>query len=314
MPVIQRLLERWGFVKLRRYGLARTPDGRILSTRPAILDDGSGGRIVGWQDDDLAMAELAPWEPGAQNAQPRIAPRPLPGLVPAGAPPPRAAPALLAAPVPATVPPVITTVSVPAPAAAQPPPAAMPVEVAAEAPVDDDDWEWMIALARVRAEEALPARTAALTRTRPMATVAVKDPAASGEWPETAPIGAIDYDEDSRVGTRPSITAPRPPAEAPAQRVPVTVIPVPTLPTVQGTNPAGRLQPVVRTAVPPASMNRFAKGTAPVDPDADYAAASMPDDTDPNVSVGDRTTPGIAMPPAARPVTLPSIKRRTSPR
>jgi hypothetical protein len=39
--------------------------------------------------------------------------------------------------------------------------------------------------------------------------------------------------------------------------------------------------------------------------------AAMSDDTEPNVRVGDRTTPGIALPPAARTVALPSIKRRT---
>ena len=61
MAVFRNLLQRWGFVKLERYGLVRTPDDRILSTRPAALDDGGGGRIVGWRDDDLAMAELAPW-------------------------------------------------------------------------------------------------------------------------------------------------------------------------------------------------------------------------------------------------------------
>jgi hypothetical protein len=40
------------------------------------------------------------------------------------------------------------------------------------------------------------------------------------------------------------------------------------------------------------------------------ATAAMSDDTVPNVSVGDRTTPGIALPPAARTVQLPSITRR----
>jgi hypothetical protein len=36
----------------------------------------------------------------------------------------------------------------------------------------------------------------------------------------------------------------------------------------------------------------------------------MHDDTEPNVSVGDQTMPGIALPQAARMVELPSIKRR----
>jgi hypothetical protein len=36
----------------------------------------------------------------------------------------------------------------------------------------------------------------------------------------------------------------------------------------------------------------------------------MSDDTEPNLRVGDRTKPGIAMPAAARAVQLPSVKRR----
>src|SRR5215510_5092026 len=62
MPTIQHLLQRWGFVKLRRYGLELTSDGRILSTRPAVLDDGTGGRIVGWQDGDVAIWKLSRWK------------------------------------------------------------------------------------------------------------------------------------------------------------------------------------------------------------------------------------------------------------
>lgn len=297
MPVIQRLLERWGFIKLRRYGLARTPDGRILSMRSAILDDGTGGRIVGWQDDDLAMAELEPWEPGAQRVSAHSpAPRFLPGLTTRAEAPGATAPAAQVIALPAAAEP---------PAASPPTAAGVPVELAAEAPVDDDDWEWVIALARARAEEEPPrAPRSPLSRTRPMAAVAAKDPAASGEWPKTEPIGAIDYD---RIATRPAIAIPQ--AEVPAQRsAPATVIPVPTLPTLQGSQ-TGRLQPVVRT-VPPASPHRFAKGTAAVEPDAERSAA-MPDDTDPSLSIGDRTTPGIAMPPVARAVSLPSIKRRT---
>ncbi|MBC7973836.1 MAG: hypothetical protein H7138_02540, partial [Myxococcales bacterium] len=62
MGAIQHLLQRLGFVKLGRFGLELTPDGRILSTRPAVLTDGAGGRIVGWEDQDLAAAELPRWE------------------------------------------------------------------------------------------------------------------------------------------------------------------------------------------------------------------------------------------------------------
>ena len=65
MPVIQNLLRRWGFVKLDRYGLMQAPDGRILSMRPAVLDDGAGGRDVGWEDGDLVGYSQESWgDPG----------------------------------------------------------------------------------------------------------------------------------------------------------------------------------------------------------------------------------------------------------
>ncbi|HEY0190602.1 MAG TPA: hypothetical protein VGC42_05725, partial [Kofleriaceae bacterium] len=65
-------MRRWGFVKLDTYGLALTPEGRVLSTRPGVLDDGAGGRIVGWADGDLAMAELKEWAP-TRPAQKQLA-------------------------------------------------------------------------------------------------------------------------------------------------------------------------------------------------------------------------------------------------
>jgi hypothetical protein len=215
----------------------------------------------------------------------------------------------------------------------------MPVEVAGEPPVDDDDWEWTIALAKARAEDAVQPPPAAPTRprssrTRPMPAVAApavpRDPAASGEWPTTAPIGAIDYDGSSRRSAR---RLPRPheaPSTPPARDTPdrrsriagsgdpdalpggagvfprgierppsVTVIPVPTLPSVHSTNGANRLQPVLRTqASAPANgaLRRFADGTLAPETGPHVA---QPDDTDPNISVGDRTTPGFAMPRAA---------------
>jgi hypothetical protein len=78
---------------------------------------------------------------------------------------------------------------------------------------------------------------------------------------------------------------------------------------MQSTAQAGRLTPVVRSAVPAASPRRFPKGTGPVDPRPTSRMAAMSDDTQPSVSVGDQTTPGIALPRAARAIQLPSIKR-----
>lgn len=140
MGAIHNLLRRLGFVKLDHYGLRLTPDDRVYSSRP-VLDDGFGGRVVGWRDDDFAAMQLAPY--GAPKAA--IAP-PLP------------------------VPP--TRVVIPP----------RPVTVAPEPVVEDDDWEWKIALARARAAEDIeqsldtledaprpPRPTGAVTK--PMATV-----------------------------------------------------------------------------------------------------------------------------------------------
>jgi hypothetical protein len=154
-----------------------------------------------------------------------------------------------------------------------------------------------------------------------MAVVATRDslPAASSK---TAPIGAIDHDDGSRGPTKPVVAIPRvapaaPPPEMPRAAAPVTVIPVPPLPSVQKLARAGRLEPVVRTnsasvpaPVPATAGYQFAKGTGPVDPTTPSRDAPMSDDTEPNLRVGDRTKPGIALPPAARAVQLPSVKRR----
>ena len=351
MAAIQHLLQRLGFVKLGRFGLVLTPEGRILSIRPAVLDDGAGGRIVGWQDGDLAMAELQPWEPArpatrraarraatAQAAVPVMPSRshpvaahvtqPMPSGCAQSLPPPSYQAVISEASVLALRPRAESEPAMAAPAMAVP---AMAVHVAPEPTVDEDDWEWTIALARARAsaEEAVspatpepvstratPEPEAPRTRPMPAAPVMAKDPATSGEWPATEPIGAIDY--DSRTATRPAMVIPRiaptaPPA-MPHAAAPVTVIPVPVLPTMHNTAHAGRLAPVVRTTAVHAAASsraRFPKGTGPVSPRTTTRMAAMPDDTDPSVNVGDRTTPGIALPPAARAVSLPSIKRRT---
>jgi len=72
MPAIQQLLARWGFVKLRRFGLELTSDGRIVSTRAAVLDDGTGSPIVGWQDGDVSIWKLSRWS-GASRVGSEVA-------------------------------------------------------------------------------------------------------------------------------------------------------------------------------------------------------------------------------------------------
>jgi hypothetical protein len=290
MAAFQHLLQRLGFVKLGRFGLALTPDGRILSTRPAVLDDGAGGRIVGWEDRDLAVAELPSWQPVQHPALRAPAQR----FVAPPAAPRRARPAAI----PPALPAALQARPVPARASA----AVMPPVVAAEPAVDEDDWEWTIALARARAEDppepVRPPPRAAAPRTLPMASVTAT----------------------------PRVARARPASVMPVATAPSTVIPVPVLPTVRGTANATRFAPVVRTspAQQAGAPRRFPKGTGPHDP----ATAAMSDATTPSLAigehtrlgatpasaVGDQTQVGIALPPAARAVSLPSVKRRTSPR
>src|SRR6266567_715763 len=106
MPVIENLMKRWGFVRLSRYGLVLTPEGRIISMRPAVLDGPSNGLLVGWRDDDLPAIDLSGWDVQA---------RPQPG-------PPAKSVA------------VVSRVATPAHAA--PPP------LASEPEEPEDDWEW----------------------------------------------------------------------------------------------------------------------------------------------------------------------------
>ena len=325
MAAFEHLLRRLGFVKLDRFGLELTPDGRILTTRPQVLDDGAGGRIVGWEDRDLAAAELPSWQP-VQNPALRAPAR---RFIAPSVPPP--APTRTRS---IAIPPAIPAASPAKPVASPASAAVIPPVVAAEPVVDEDDWEWTIALARARAEDepAAPPPPAA-AKTLPMASVTAKapEPAASAEWPATQPIGAIDYEDYAAVPTRPAIAIPRiaPPRPAAVMAVattpstampaatPSTVIPVPALPTMRSTANATPLAPVVRTIPAQQGPRRFPKGTGPHDPPTDAAIGEhtrlgvTPASARP---VGEQTQVGLALPPAARTVALPSIKRRMSSR
>ena len=311
-------MKRLGFVKLSRYGLVLTPEDRIMTLRPEILDDGMGGRIVGWLDRDLAAAELAKWEP----------------MKPA----PAKAVAARVASVPAT--PRVMVIPPPIPAVLVPP---MPVAPVVEP--EEDEWEWTIALARARAaveDVAVAAQVAATPapmprRTRqdtvppppvsepigpkkpqplPAVTLAapVRDPLDSDDWPKTEPLGAIDYEDYTnptseivRVVQRanmmrsaipaPKATPPSQPVARPFERAksPSTIIPVPKLPRISETHQA--LEPVV-------SPRRSPKGTPPPVPMIKPLGVVPP----PPIRTGDdQTKPGIALPPPAALLTLPRI-------
>jgi hypothetical protein len=226
MAAIQRLLARLGYVKLDRYGLVLTPEQRILTLRPLVLDDGLGNKIIGWEDHDLAAMELEKWEPL----------RPAPGRAVAtrvAAPPPRV-------PAPAQTLPGFTPQLVAfEPRSLTPPPPTRVVAPAAE--LDDDEWEWTIALARARAA-AEEAEAAAV----PVALPAVP-PAVKIDYSTPRPFPML---KPRTVVTR--AVPPPIPATRPRVNTPATVIPVPKLPAM----PDAHVEPVVR--------RRLAKGTGPV--------------------------------------------------
>lgn len=205
MPAIDALMKRFGFVKLSRYGLVLTPEGRIMSLRPAILDDGLGGRIVGWRDNDLAAAELEKWEPARPAPRRAVATPPAIPAVRVTAQVP-----VVAAPVPVVAAPVVA-----APVVTRPAAVAAPTSIVAPPPAvaeDDDEWEWTIALARARAaaedsEQAAAAAAAPVTPPRrsradtvpppvaqaPVSTLAARNPMEA--WPATQQLTRIDYED-----------------------------------------------------------------------------------------------------------------------
>ena len=284
MP-FQRLLQRWGFVKLDRYGLVLTGDGRVMTTRPAVLDDGAGGRIVGWQEGDPVMSELRTCEPrrAAPAVAAPIAPSPAARVVAES----QAIP-VVSASTSAAEPGEAGAVAGAVSAALS---AAMTaVAVAPEPVVEEDDWEWTIALAKARAQADL----AAAEPSGPTASVV------SAPLPEpvvTVNPGLPDYSWVA-AGTAETSKPAQLAAVVPRPGVPVTVIPVPTLPSVQGVTHTPRFVPVVRQ-VPVSAMNQL-PGVAQSGAQVPRAEAAKP------------KAPKIELPAAARAVELPSQKRRNN--
>jgi hypothetical protein len=317
MPGITSLFRRLGFVKLDRYGLILTPDDRVMSTRP-VLDDGLGGKIVGWQEGDLAAMELERWSPGHAPAKPvaapKLPPRPPIAAAPSASPKgerdnvsPFAAttpvPALVApAPAPvavapaapprrrlpgiATMPTAFPVVQVPAPALVQPPVVAPPAEP------EEDEWEWDIAMARARAaaEWAQEAADAITARKPP-----VLPPPDTDSWPKTEPLNEVWEDASSPLSTdrilrlahTPVVKLPAKPTPTsmPVAKASRTVIPVPELP--RAADPRS-VRPVSGTRPPPmriprATQSRFEETIRT------HAATAVNDDA---------TSPQIALPPA----------------
>lgn len=227
MGAIDNFLKRWGFARLDRYGLVLTPEDRVMSTRPAVLDDGLGGKIVGWLEGDLAAMELEHWGAPPRKAKKKVvAPASLHKL-PSAAPQATrtSAPAAPAAPVVAaplvTAPAVTAPIAAPVVAAPAPAPiaaspiAAAPVPASAQAPAvadrdepGEDEWEWEIAMARARAaaDETEAARAELLG-----ASASIQSPVVQRKMipAKTAPGVAVAATR-SPVATRSSVPEPEP--------------------------------------------------------------------------------------------------------
>ena len=293
MGAIDNFLRRFGYAKLDRYGLMLTGDDRVLSTRPAVLDDGLGGKIVGWTDDDLAAMELEHiGVPKKKGPAKRIAAPASLHQLPKAPPPMPVAAKLIAPAAPVVVAPVAPVASAPklpgmppvvaAPVVA-PPAAVVAPQVAAEPELTEDEWEWEIAMARARAvaeEVQQAAASIASAATAPRAPA--KLPAKVAALPAVAPMA----------------TREPPPLLSPPTVERKTVIPVPSLPT------AARPSDVRPLGYTPSSQppRRLPKGTGPVGEDTvqTHAAPAANDD---------HTSPYMTLPSEVKPTGYAHTKR-----
>jgi hypothetical protein len=263
-------MKRFGFVQLSRYGLVLTAEGRIMSLRPAVLDDGLGGRIVGWPEGDLAAMELQKWEPARPAPKPAVATRL------AITPPPIPLP---------KPPPVARVLVVPAPVVAQP------------AQVDEDDWEWEIALARARvaAEESEQAAASVRAPRTRLETIP----------PPVQKLAVVKIPPKQPTQQLPVVVKPPAPR---AGTSPATIIPIPKLPSIK--DRTLQIQPVVSSTRPSRTRFAKGTGPvigtqvgiAPPPP----IRMAEPNDWAPEDN--ERTIPSL--PPVAATVALPSITKR----
>lgn len=229
MGAIDNFLKRWGFARLDRYGLVLTPEDRVMSTRPAVLDDGLGGKIVGWLEGDLAAMELEHWGAPPRKAKKKVvapaslhklppstpqAARTIAPAAPASAAPVISAPVITAPAVAAPRAPIAAPAPVPSPIAASSiaaPPAPAPAPAAPVADGDEpgeDEWEWEIAMARARAaaDETEAARAELLG-----AAASIESPVAQRKMiPAKTSPGVAVAATRSPISTRSAVPEPEP--------------------------------------------------------------------------------------------------------
>jgi hypothetical protein len=301
MGKLETILARMGYVKLDRYGLYLNPEGRIVTTEPRVLDDGSGNCVVGWKPGDPAETMFPVWQgkpaspanPGAATPPPAVALAKL-ALAEAGksTKPTMPPPPVPRAQTPTRPPPVVVIPPVEAPPAIVAPPSTAPVATAnPEVEDDEDEWEWQMALARARAAAEEAER----------AVVAGPPPKAAAPAPTPAPTPALR----PKTPTQPQAIAPTQPVPRPrAGWVPPDSTPVPKkaadIPRVAAPTPAASamrptdpLAPVVRSSpLPGVHAARLAAAksspTAKL-PHAPPADRPVSDDTVRTTAIGEDT-------------------------
>ncbi len=325
MGAFDNFLKSRGYAKLDRYGLVLTSDDRVLSTRPAVLDDGLGGKIVGWAEGDLAAMELDRYGSGGTPAPAKTLKPPaerVPATVPRQpASMPTVAPMTSAVPMPMPAAAMAKGTPDPFPVTTAPRPSAVATAVSApqiaDAPeLTEDEWEWEIAMARVRAvaEDVSVAATAmaftkptaplprAYNRTAPMAAVAApksgsrtmpmaavgsrSDPMQS--WPKTEPL-AESWDSPSSRESAPRVMSPIEKKVAVEKRT--TMTPVPASPVAAHPSEV-RSAVHARTITSAAGRSRMARGTAREDTVQMQPLAQ---------AHTDETSPYIQLPPEVKP-------------
>ncbi len=277
MALVEDLLAKAGYVKLSSYGLALTPQGRILTLQPCVSDEGSSARVVGWREghDPTGVFTFA-----TTFAPP--APAPAPVMAPAVATPgPRTPASRRAGPPPlpgvravdadddalwsAALVRARQAADVASPPLAHPKPmiaAAITRPVVAMAPsarnddndsdADEDEWEWQLALARAKvAAEATEAQMQVQVKRSPVAVVQPAPVARAVVQPAPVARAAAPAAPVARAAAR-STSNWKPPVP-PTRRADAEATERPSLPV---------------TPLPLSPPRRVARGTGPVHPQA----------------------------------------------
>lgn len=259
MSVVSALLARFGYVRLRDYGMAIGPGGRILSLQMESTSDFSPPLPPA-----MPFASAAFRAPGA--APPRLLPPKIPEpAAQASAPPGVEAPR-------------------PAPFSSPAAPAAAAMTEAASTDAEDE-WEWTMALARARAAAApasqsqtqprAAATPAVRPRPRPAATPAVRPRpqprAAATPVPEPPPFARADTTVDAAPFAVPPAAAPDsirrrkhlaegsvPP---PLTHRRATALPRPSQPSVHSTRALAASRAAASRASAPAALPRLSTRT-----------------------------------------------------